>query len=247
MKKLFLLLASFATACPAAIIPQASRVIFHPHQVRAPLLLVNSADTPALVQSWVDRGTPDKDPGSQAFPFVALPGVFTLNKGEKKEITIMRSALADKLPTDRESLYWLNIYEISSVKKSTLREANNKVSIALNTQLKVINRPFKETESFEQRTKRVIFKLQRLTGKEGVIAVNNTPYYFTPGEMSITLGQNTYPVYLDAEKNVAPFSTRTFPLQNKAGTLPDGESTLNYTAIDDQGALHAFSFLLRGS
>lgn len=115
----------------------------------------------------------------------------------------------------------------------------------MNTQLKVINRPFKEVENFTKRTKRIIFKL--LQSEEGVaiMAVNNTPYYFTPGQMSIQIGENKYQVYLDMEKTVAPFSEKCFSLTTHIQSFPAGRAKLNFTAIDDIGTLKSFTYTLR--
>ncbi|MFC7508259.1 fimbria/pilus periplasmic chaperone [Pantoea stewartii] len=41
----------------------------------------------------------------------------------KKQITVLRTELAATLPQDRESLYWLNLYEISAVKKERYSRA----------------------------------------------------------------------------------------------------------------------------
>lgn len=242
MKKIVCILAALSAVSQAAVVPQQSRVIFHPGNVRIPLLLVNNGEVPVLIQTWVDLGTPNKKPGGKSFPFVALPAVFTLNKGEKKEITLIRSDLSADLPADRESLYWLNIYEISSVKKNTARLKQNKVSLAMNTQLKIINRPFTDKDDFRRRTQRMVFRSQLAEGEVVITAVNQTPYYFTPGQMSITVGPQQYQVYLDSDKDVAPFSDKTFSLKTHLGSLPAGKASLHFTAIDDQGALQSFTY-----
>lgn len=241
MKKILLLVMCIITHSQAAVIPQQSRIIFHPGEVQVPLLLVNSGESPVLIQTWVDGGSPETSPGSKAFPFVALPGVFTLNKDEKKQIAVLRTELAAQLPTDRESLYWLNLYEISSVKKSSLQAGNDKISVALNTQLKVINRPFTDSVPFAARVKAVTFQIRKTQGQFFIQASNQSRYFFTPGKMTATAGGKHYPVYLDGDKTLAPFASKRYPLLGDSPLLATGNAVLNFTALDDQGNPQAFT------
>ena len=167
MKKIAYMLVALSVSCQATVMPQQSRVIFHPGEVKRSLLLVNNEDAPVLVQSWVDLGRPDKKPGEKNFPFVALPAVFRLNKAEKRVITLIRSAQSASLPADRESLYWLNIYEISAVKKNIAQQKLNKFNLAMNTQLKIINRPFRDSYNFRERTQKLKFQTQQMAGTQG--------------------------------------------------------------------------------
>ncbi|MBK4772202.1 MAG: molecular chaperone [Pantoea sp. Morm] len=240
MKTLFGLFMCLAINAQAAVIPQQSRLFFYPGEVQIPLLLINSGDAPVLIQTWVDGGSPEKSPGSKAFPFVALPGVFTLNKNEKKQIAVLRTELAAHLPNDRESLYWLNLYEISAVKKRTVQQDNDKISMALNTQLKVINRPFREVMPFAARVNAVTFLIREKQGQAFIHATNGSRYFFTPGEMIIAVGGKRYPVYLDGDKTLAPFSSKDYPLIGKS-PLPASHILLDYTALDDEGNPQAFS------
>ncbi|SFN54960.1 P pilus assembly protein, chaperone PapD [Izhakiella capsodis] len=223
-----------------AVIPQQSRLIFHPDEVQIPLLLVNSGDAPVLIQIWVDNGSPEKSPGSKAFPFVALPGVFTLSKDEKKQVSVLRTELAARLPDDRESLYWLNLYEIRAVKKGTIQPDSDKISMALNTQLKVINRPFREVIPFAARVNAVTFQIRKKQGQAFIHAINGSRYFFTPGKMTVVIGGKRYPVYLDGDKTLAPFSSKDYPLM---GVVPLAAShiLLDYTALDDEGNPQTFT------
>ncbi|HDW8303910.1 TPA: hypothetical protein RM975_003963 [Escherichia coli] len=72
--------------------------------------------------------------------------------------------------------------------------------------------------------------------------INPTPYYFTPGQMNITIGSWQNKVYLGADKAVAPFSDKAFPLTIHSGVLPAGKATLHFSAIDDDGALQYFTY-----
>lgn len=68
---------------------------------------------------------------------MVIPPVLKMLPGERRELRILTSGRG--LLTDRESLYWLNIYQIPpEVKNSPVGE---KVRLALRSQLKVLWRP----------------------------------------------------------------------------------------------------------
>ena len=77
---------------------------------RGPLLLVNQNPYPVLVQAWVDDGALDGEPDTALAPFLPLPPVFRLEPGRQRSLRLLATGQAQA--RDRESLYWLNIYEI---------------------------------------------------------------------------------------------------------------------------------------
>lgn len=60
--------------------------------------------------------------------------------------------------------------------------------------------------------------------------------------MNITIGSWQNKVYLGADKAVALFSDKAFPLTIHSGVLPAGKATLHFSAIDDDGALQYFTY-----
>jgi len=81
----------------------------------------------------IGEGTPDVS----NIPFVSVPSVFRL---EPQGIRGMRVIYNNtSLPQDRESLYWLNIYEIPPEKKDAA--IKNSILVTMNTQMKLLYRP----------------------------------------------------------------------------------------------------------
>lgn len=114
-----------------------TRVVFESGVQQKTVKLVNDGDYPVLVQSWIDDGDPLSTPDNAVSGFVVLPPVLKLLPGEQRELRLMGSG-AD-LPADRESLFWLNIYQIPPEMKTTTN--SEKVRLSLRTQLKVLWRP----------------------------------------------------------------------------------------------------------
>ncbi|MEX5715499.1 molecular chaperone [Serratia ureilytica] len=71
-------------------------------------------------------------------PFVALPSVFALQPSALKGLRILFAGA--NLPADRESVFWLNLYEIPPTRPATPPLAS-RVTLAMNTQMKIFYRP----------------------------------------------------------------------------------------------------------
>ncbi|MDN6019061.1 MAG: fimbria/pilus periplasmic chaperone, partial [Enterobacterales bacterium] len=112
----------------AAVNAEATRVVFNDGETEASLQLVNKNTYPVVVQAWSDDGDPQSTPDKSASPVLVLPAVFKL---QPEEMTNLRLMLMDnQLTKDRESMFWLNIYEIPP---SLVGGSVQKITIALRT------------------------------------------------------------------------------------------------------------------
>lgn len=108
--------ALFCGWAQAGIIIESSRVVFSAADRERSLLLSNGNAYPVIVQAWIDDGAPEGTPETaDNVPILPLPGLFRLESGEKKNLRLL--ATQQTQPQDRESLYWLNIYEIPQPKQ----------------------------------------------------------------------------------------------------------------------------------
>ncbi|MBV8874281.1 MAG: fimbria/pilus periplasmic chaperone [Metakosakonia sp.] len=121
----------------AAVNVSTTRVVFESGVQQKTVKLVNDGDYPVLVQSWIDDGNPLSTPDNAVHAFMVLPPVLKLLPGEQRELRLMGTG--DGLPADRESLYWLNVYQIPPETKTA--HTGEKVRLSLRTQLKVLWRP----------------------------------------------------------------------------------------------------------
>lgn len=72
--------------------------------------LNNGDSTPSLIQAWLDTGDPSSPPDSVRVPFIITPPVFRMEPLSGQTMRIMYTG--EKLPADRESLFWLNVLDI---------------------------------------------------------------------------------------------------------------------------------------
>lgn len=216
----FLLWLLFTHAVFAGVMPASTRIIYSTEDREKTLMLVNTNEYPVLVQSWVDAG--EGTPEAQDTPFVVLPPVFRLEPGSVQGLRIVYNH--DPLPQDRESVFWLNLYEIPPELK------NNdpaKLTLAMNTQLKIFYRP----KSLSLVPEEAVHKLTYKLGNDGGAYIefkNPTPLNISFSKIIVG---NTKAVQQD-DMMLKPFSQRRYLLENSYST-----AKVEATIIGDQGEM----------
>jgi len=206
-----------ALSAQAAVNISTTRVIFNHGESQRMVTLVNDGSYPVLVQSWVDDGDPQKGPSQASAPFVVLPPVLKILPGEQRELRIMTSGKG--MPADRESLYWLNLYQIPPEKKDA--PVGEKVRLALRNQLKVLWRPVKTGVLTENAVNLLSFSYEA-----GVIyAINESSWNITLAD--VYLGE-----YSTTGIVVSPHSRRV--IFNSASPAMRSNK-INFTVINDEG------------
>ncbi|MFP2237293.1 fimbria/pilus periplasmic chaperone [Pseudescherichia vulneris] len=128
---LAMMLVSSASAGGIAL--GATRVIYPQGAREASLSLSNTSSSDIfLIQSWVANAD-----GSKSTDFVLTPPLFTMKPKKENTLRIMYTGPA--LPTDRESVFYLNSKAIPSVDKNSLK--GNTLQIATQSVIKLFVRP----------------------------------------------------------------------------------------------------------
>jgi P pilus assembly chaperone PapD len=207
----------------AAVNINTTRVVFNHGATQQTVSLVNDGDYPVVVQSWVDDGDPQKGPSQANVPFVVLPPVLKILPGERRELKIMTTGKG--LATDRESLYWLNVYQIPPEVKSP--QAGEKVRLALRNQLKVLWRPKNIGVLTEKSINMLSFRYE-----DGMIhAVNDSSW-------NITLADVSFGDYSISGIVLAPH-TRSMIFNSVTPVMR--QNKINFTVINDEGNRWGFS------
>lgn len=204
----------------AGILLGSTRVVIENGRNEGSVNVHNREDNNYLIQSWVlDKSEVPTD------DIALTPPLFKLNANTSNALRIV---ITKDLPQDRETLYWLNVKFIPSVKKSNLD--NNSLSFALNNRIKIIYRPESLSgESINQAFEKIIIK------KSGnVLKIKNpTKYFINISEISINNKNIKNPGYIEPETEVS----LDLPENNKNGNL-------EYILIDDLGKLNTFSVII---
>ncbi|WP_330985336.1 MULTISPECIES: molecular chaperone [Enterobacterales] len=230
MRKVSVLVATLlllSLRASAGVMVESSRVIFSAGDRERSLMLSNNNDYPVIVQAWVDNGAPDGTPENAAdVPVIPLPGIFRLEPGEKKYLRLLATQV--KQPLDRESLYWLNIYEIPPT-DAHLPANVSAVKVAIRLQLKMFWRPTNLTPSVDDVVKKLQFTLLRQPGTLQLKVTNPTPYYATFNAADIKNNAASHTLAIDM---LAPFSSKTLPLDTHREEQP---KSIHYALINDDG------------
>lgn len=212
----------------AGVMAAGTRVIYQANNREQTLMLVNTNKYPVIVQSWVDDGA--GDPDTARAPFVALPAVFRLQPEARQGLRLIYNQ--DPLPQDRESVFWINLYEIPplSVKKAEAA----RLTVAMNTQMKLFWRPKGLTMTLEEAVKKLAFHLVP-DGKGWAIECNNpTPLNISFTSITLLNGTREQAVVQQPDMMARTFSERRYPL-NEASGAPGG-SKLRFRYLNDSGA-----------
>jgi P pilus assembly chaperone PapD len=203
----------------------ATRVVFDKGAAIQSITLANSADYPVMVQAWIDDGDPQGIPQTAESPFVVLPPIFRLAPLEQRSIRLLTSGKG--LPADRESLFWLNIYEIPPNRAAAQSE---KILLAFRTQLKVFWRP----DGVGKLTEDVGKQLRFTRSGEGVTVTNPTPW-------NISLAEVKMAGYSAAGITLKPLSQQSLFTFNEVDLQDD---VVNFVIINDEGNQWGFALPL---
>ncbi|MBV4487236.1 molecular chaperone [Pseudomonas sp. SWRI153] len=116
----------------AAVVPDRTRVVFEESAPSVSVTVSNkNPQLPFIVQSWIENEGGEKITS----PFMVLPPLQRIEPNESSVLRIVKLPQT-ALPTDRESVFYLNIREIPPK-----TQAVNSMQIALQSKIKLFYRP----------------------------------------------------------------------------------------------------------
>ncbi|WP_367598198.1 molecular chaperone [Pseudomonas fulva] len=219
---LLLVTVLISTLTEAGVTAERTRVIVHEGQRENSLALVNQNAYPVVVQTWIDNGDLAVTPDTANAPIMPLPPMFKLEPQQQRSVRLVTTGQV--LAQDRESLYWLNVYEIPPRPNEVLEEGATRLTITLRTQLKVIYRPKGLSNKAEQAAAHV----QVIAHGRHVQLLNPTPFYISLAHAQIGEGKRS--ISLDTPM-LAPFSTQ----QQTAPAPVPSDATFRFSWLDDDG------------
>ncbi|MBP6121592.1 MULTISPECIES: molecular chaperone [Providencia] len=194
----------------AGVIIGGTRVIYNEGNKDVSISVDNPDKTPYLIQSWIDNMEEKKQSD-----FTITPPLFRLNADKTNALRIFLTE--NKLPSDKESLFWLNIKTIPATERT-----ENSLQIAFKTQIKLIYRPkaLKDINFIEEQKKLIWSK----SGNH-ITVKNPTPYFMN--FQSITFNGKK----VNDISYAAPFSTTSFEINDTTD-----RGSVKWEVINDYGA-----------
>ena len=221
----------YATGAEAGVVIGGTRVVFPASQGEVTVRLSNTSNHPALVEAWIDDGDVRSTPETSNTPFLITPPLFRMEATRDQSLRILYVQGAKPLPTDRESLFWLNVLEVPP--KPTGEAADrNTLQFAIRSRLKLFYRPANLPGDPLKAPDQLSFKAAPAAEGAALEVHNPTPYFITISKLSF--GNGGQPI-AGAEGMVAPFGDLRLPLKNET-RAPAAGTPIVFTTINDYGA-----------
>lgn len=94
----------------AGVVIFGTRVVYPAEKQEVVVQLMNHGARSSLVQSWIDDGNTSLPPEKINVPFLLSPPVARITGNSGQQLRIKK--LANKLPANKESLFYLNVLDI---------------------------------------------------------------------------------------------------------------------------------------
>lgn len=217
----------------AGILPQNTRVIYEGGLASKSFIIANKNIYPILVQTWIDNG--EGMPDKSSAPFVVSPAVFKMDTNAIQVLKIIYNG--NPIAPDKESVYWLNLYEIPGKTKEQMKSIDgnkHRIDLAMNTQLKVFYRPKSlKPMDIEQISEKINFSIKEIDGKNVLVCNNLTPYHLSFVNITLKQQDKIFKIKSEIDQMVEPFSEKFYELDSDPRLLYSYQ--VNFTLIDDQG------------
>lgn len=204
----------------ASVVLERTRLIFPMDKLTLSLQIFNHSEQPTLVQSWIDDGDIASTPETTTAPFIVIPPIMKVSSNGGAQLKIQQ--LDNKLPQDRESIFYLNVLDIPP--KPNSGENTNTLQLALQTRIKLFYRP-KQLEL----TSSAIFKQIEIIKEQQNLEISNpSAYFFT---ISKIYTEENKEQSLIQTTMIAPFSKQKIEYKGRV----DNNQVITVIYIDDDG------------
>lgn len=208
-----------------------TRVVFPAQQGEVTVRLSNENDHPALVEAWIDTGNSNSTPDSVNTPFLITPPLFRMESHKDQSLRVLYTQASQPLPTDRESIFWLNVLEIPPKPTGPQYADRNYLQFAIRSRLKLFYRPTGLPDDAMKASDKLTFK--PAAGPGAALEVHNpTPYYVTISSVSLSADSKSL---AEIAGMVAPFGELRLSLKGVAQAPAVGTSIV-FVTINDYGA-----------
>ena len=220
---------AFSSSAIADIVISGTRVIYKSDQKSVSVRLENKGNNPLLVQSWLDTGDDNAEPGSITVPFTATPPVSRIDAKRGQTIKLMYTA-SSVLPKDRESVFWFNVLEVPPKPDAATTTNQSLLQLAFRTRIKLFYRPEGLKGNPSDAPLALKWSWATAGGQTALRVANPTPYYVSFSSGDLETSGKLYP--LDV-KMIAPFSNDVIKVNGMSGK--SSSAKVHFYAINDFG------------
>lgn len=221
-KSLISLLILTTMTVDAGVVVSGTRVIYREDESEVTVKVTNKGRSPVLIQAWIDNGNQNIEPSKIKTPFMVTPPMNRINADKGQTLRISHINY-ETLPSDRESLFWLNVLEIPSIAPGEINK--NKIQVAFRTRIKLFYRP----SGLKMNSARAAESLQWSLNQGELSVHNSSPYHINL--LNVKTGDGQSDIALSMLK---PFEKVTVSVINKR---LDHGMQIHYRYINDYGSI----------
>ncbi|NWE43868.1 molecular chaperone [Pseudomonas yamanorum] len=214
----------------AGISLSSTRLVFDGTHKEAGITVRNSGED-VLIQSWLDTDASD----ATSVPFAVTPPLVRVNRDEQQLLRVIYEGTG--MPTDRESVVWLNVQEIPQASKNP-----NTLQLAVRQRIKVFFRPAGLKNNAYLAPTQLSWRLAERGGKSVLVVTNQGLYHVSIAE--ITLQSGAYNEHPFDSMMIAPGEQKEFSLKH---VTHNHTPHLLFRNINDYGARDSYSARLFNS
>lgn len=207
----------------ASVVLDSTRIVYQGNKNEVTINLTNKNERPVLIQTWIDIGHENTAPEKISVPFVLTPPVNRVDSNKGQTIRISYTGVP-ALPTDKESVYWLNVLEVPAKDKNS-DSLKQKLNVVFRTRIKLFYRPVGLEGNSNDAPEELHWQL---SGQNAAVQ-NGSNYNVTI--FTIRYQDKSTISEVDG-KMLAPGESYNFPLKN-TGNI----GGLSFSTINDYGAL----------
>ncbi|WP_199062349.1 molecular chaperone [Serratia sp. ASV30] len=229
-----MVMALFIPQSHAEIYLGATRLIVNGKDKEATLRVTNEGRSAVLLQVWVDNGDSEAEPEKIATPFTVSPPILRLDGKRAQRLRVLFTGAEHTLPSDRESVFWLNVLEIPPKVANTASQ----MQMAFRTRIKLFYRPRSlQTVNTTNVQEQLRFSLAKQGGNPVLVVGNPTPFHQTLLEMMVGRDKQQAVATLVPENGmVSPKGQADFALTAAKGPVNAGMKVF-YSVLDDFGSV----------
>ena len=212
------LMLSLQWPAAAGVLLGGTRVILQEKDREASIPMKNTGNAPYVVQAWIDAGE-----GKNKTPLVVTPPLSRLDPGMENILRIIRAG--GGFPTDRESVFWLNVKEIPEKSNE-----ENVLQIAVRTRIKLFYRPTGLPGNAAEAKGRLEWAVDSGEGGQGAVlkVANPTPWHVTLTSLNVNGGQQVINANM-----LAPYGESSYPLTSVKSPQA---IEVRFSTLNDYGA-----------
>ncbi|WP_288440947.1 molecular chaperone [uncultured Pseudomonas sp.] len=228
----FSLLTLTPTFCDASVILNGTRIVFPSQSNQKTLQFSNPDSNPNLVQVWVSKSENNSSIENADVSFIPSPQVFKIESGSGQIVRL--SYVGDNLPTDRESIFYLNFSQIPSL--TTSSQDSNKLVLLFTSRVKLFYRPKEIQGAIDKLASSLQFRLSK---DNNIIISNTSGFYVTIRKAEVIQGNRHFTFISDQMIN--PKSTTNWKLENR---IDESSTKIRLVMINDYGVDTSTEFSL---